>query len=380
MIKIIFLILFIPIFSCKSEQNISSEIETLKFTQVFEGVDLEKPVDFQNCGDDRIFVVEQKGKIQVINYQTQKSNLFLDISERVDDNGNEEGLLGLAFHPNFKTNGFVFVNYTAANPNRTVISRFSSKSEIFANPMSEFVILEIEQPYSNHNGGQITFGKDGFLYIGVGDGGSAGDPKNHGQNLETLLGTILRIDVDTTQKGKNYAIPADNPFVGNLKNYREEIFAYGLRNPWRFSFDSENGELWTGDVGQNTIEEVDIVGKGKNYGWRIQEGTECFNPSTNCNTLGLVQPIFEYNHEVGSSITGGFVYRGKKNYSLKGSYIFADFVSGIIWSLKFDDQNLPIVTEIFQTEKYISTFGVDKNQELYFCDWENGEIFKIEND
>lgn len=379
MIKFFLLILVLINTSCKSEDSNTSKIETLKFTQVFENVALEKPVDFQNCGDDRIFVVEQEGRIQVINSQTQESNLFLDISEKVDDNGNEEGLLGLAFHPNFKNNGFFFVNYTATNPDRTVISRFSVANEISANPQSEFVILEIEQPYSNHNGGQIAFGKDGFLYIGMGDGGSAGDPKNHGQNLETLLGAMLRIDVDTTQNGENYGIPADNPFVGNSENFREEIFAYGLRNPWRFSFDSESGTLWAGDVGQNAIEEVDILENGKNYGWRIQEGTKCFNPSTNCDTTGLVQPIVEYTHEVGRSITGGFVYRGEKINSLKGAYVYADFVSGIIWSLKFDSGNLPIVTEVFQTEKYISTFGVDQNQELYFCDWENGKIFKFES-
>lgn len=366
--------------SCKSEDSKTSKVESLNFKQVFENVSLVKPVDLQNCGDDRIFVVEQEGRIQVINSKTKESNLFLDISERIDDNGNEEGLLGLAFHPNFKENGFFFVNYTASNPERTVISRFTATSENLANSESELVILEIEQPYSNHNGGQIAFGKDGFLYIGMGDGGSAGDPKNHGQNLETLLGAMLRIDVDTTQNGKNYGIPSDNPFVGNTENFREEIFAYGLRNPWRFSFDSENGTLWAGDVGQNAIEEVDIIEKGKNYGWRIQEGSLCYNPSTNCDTTGLEQPIVEYNHEVGRSITGGFVYRGEEINSLQGSYFYADFVSGIIWSLKLDEENSPIVTELFQTEKYISTFGVDQNQELYFCDWENGKIFRIESE
>lgn len=380
MVKIFLLMVILLNSSCKSEDSKTSKVESLNFKQVFENVSLVKPVDLQNCGDDRIFVVEQEGRIQVINSKTKESNLFLDISERIDDNGNEEGLLGLAFHPNFKENGFFFVNYTASNPERTVISRFTATSENLANSESELVILEIEQPYSNHNGGQIAFGKDGFLYIGMGDGGSAGDPKNHGQNLETLLGAMLRIDVDTTQNGKNYGIPSDNPFVGNTENFREEIFAYGLRNPWRFSFDSENGTLWAGDVGQNAIEEVDIIEKGKNYGWRIQEGSLCYNPSTNCDTTGLEQPIVEYNHEVGRSITGGFVYRGEEINSLQGSYFYADFVSGIIWSLKLDEENSPIVTELFQTEKYISTFGVDQNQELYFCDWENGKIFRIESE
>ncbi len=229
----------------------------------------------------------------------------MDITNRVTSSGNEMGLLGLAFHPNFTNNGYFFVDYTASSPSRTVISRFKILNDT-VDTSDELIILEVAQPYSNHNGGQIRFGPDGYLYIALGDGGAGGDPQNNGQDRSTLLGSILRINIDKTTSSTNYDIPTDNPFVNNTSGYKEEIFAYGLRNPWRFSFD--NSTLWAGDVGQNSIEEIDIVESGKNYGWNVMEGSNCYNTNT-CNDTDLVYPVYEYSHSFGFSITGGFVYR-----------------------------------------------------------------------
>ncbi|MCH6234262.1 PQQ-dependent sugar dehydrogenase [Cognataquiflexum rubidum] len=344
----------------------------------------ERPVDFQNAGDNsnRTFIVEQRGVISVFpnDPTVTTKQVFLNIESKVKDQGNEEGLLGLAFHPNYETNGFFYVNYTAANPNRTVISRFQvSASNINqANPASELVLMEIAQPFSNHNGGQVAFGPDGFLYIAVGDGGSGGDPQNHGQNPKTLLGTILRIDVDSPSGSLNYSIPLDNPFViNNASGIRAEIYAYGLRNPWRFSFDTQNGRLWVGDVGQNRAEEIDIVTNGGNYGWRTMEGFECYNPANNCNQTGLQMPIVEYGRSNGDvSVTGGFVYRGTTLDELKGLYIYGDFVSGRIWTLNHANINNPINTELMKASFPIASFGVDQQNELYICGFD-GKIYKF---
>ncbi|MCL6259893.1 PQQ-dependent sugar dehydrogenase [Aquiflexum sp. TKW24L] len=344
----------------------------------------ERPVDFQNAGDNsnRTFIVEQRGVISVFpNDPTATTKqVFLNIESKVKDQGNEEGLLGLAFHPNYETNGFFYVNYTAANPNRTVISRFQvSASNINqANPASELVLMEIPQPFSNHNGGQVSFGPDGFLYIAVGDGGSGGDPQNHGQNPKTLLGTILRIDVNSPSGSLNYSITLDNPFViNNASGIRAEIYAYGLRNPWRFSFDTQNGRLWAGDVGQNRAEEIDIVTNGGNYGWRTMEGFECYNPANNCNQTGLLMPIVEYGHSNGDvSVTGGFVYRGATLDELKGLYVYGDFVSGRIWTLNHANIKNPINTELMKASFPIASFGVDQQNELYICGFD-GKIYKF---
>ena len=238
------------------------------------------------------------------------------------------------------------------------------------------MILEVPQPYGNHNGGQLAFGPDGFLYIALGDGGSGGDPHHHGQDRTTLLGSILRIDIDRTQGGKNYAVPHDNPFAGNTEGFREEIFAYGLRNPWRFSFDPQTKRLWAGDVGQDRpIEEIDIIEKGKNYGWNIMEGTLCYNPPSGCKTEGLEKPVWEYTRDDGRSITGGFVYRGKKVPALFGKYIYADFVSGRIWALEYNGKNPATNALIFHNPNlYISSFGTDRQNELYFCSFD-GRIY-----
>ena len=285
---------------------------------------------------NRLFVIEQAGVIRVFN-NTQNatgSSVFLDISSRVLYGG-EQGLLGLAFHPNYSQNGYFYVDYVADNPRRTIIARYTvSDDENVADQNSEQIILEISQPFSNHKGGQLAFGPDGYLYIGMGDGGSAGDPMGNGQSLTTLLGKILRIDVNTPSEGRSYGIPNDNPYFGNTLGYREEIYAYGFRNPWRFSFDSATGALWVGDVGQNTLEEIDIVEKGKNYGWNIMEGTLCFDPAVDCNQTGLTLPVWNYTRDQGTTIIGGYVYHGSALPSLDGAYVYGDFGSGRIWALR----------------------------------------------
>lgn len=342
----------------------------------------DRPVDFQISpdGSGRIFIVEQSGTVRLVRGRAEeaKISLFLDIKDRVDYDENEQGLLGLAFHPDFKTNGYFFVNYNAANPRRTVIARFKALPENpdQADPSSEQVILEIPQPYSNHKGGQLVFGPDGFLYIALGDGGSAGDPQGNGQSLGTLLGKILRIDVNRQEGGRPYAIPADNPFAGNNKGIQPEIYAYGLRNPWRFSFD-ESGRLWAADVGQDSYEEIDLIEKGKNYGWNIMEGSRCFSPALECRQEGLEMPVVDYDRELGRCVTGGFVYRGSLFPWLKGRYVYADFLSGRIWALQETEPGHFEPEEIARVDLHIASFGVDEDGELYTCMLDGG-IFRLE--
>jgi glucose/arabinose dehydrogenase len=304
--------------------------------------------------------------------------VFLDIRDRVQSEATEQGLLGLAFHPNFAENGFFYVDYTAGNPLHTVISRYSAPqgNSNQADKNSEQVLLEILQPYDNHNGGQLAFGPDGYLYIAMGDGGGAGDPQGNGQSLSTLLGKILRIDVNSTSGNLAYGIPNDNPFVGNSKGYQEEIYAYGLRNPWRFSFDPETGWLWAADVGQNRVEEVDIIEKGENYGWNIMEGNLCYSPPQNCNQIGLQLPTWTYGRDQGVSVTGGFVYRGSVMKGLTGWYIYGDFGSGRIWALQHDGVNAPVNKELVKTDLNIASFGLDEENEQYVCDFK-GKIYKL---
>ena len=361
-------------FHCSQAQDaLEPAFPALKFT---------RPVDLQSArdGTNRLFVVEQAGLIRVFDNRldVQQAETFLDIEERVRDNGNEEGLLGLAFHPSYPENGVFFVDYTASNPRRTVISRFSvsPNNPNQADPSSEKIILEIEQPYGNHNGGQIAFGPDGYLYIAMGDGGSGGDPLRNGQNPNTLLGALLRIDIDREEAGKNYAIPPDNPFAGQADRYREEVYAYGLRNPWRFSFDAETGTLWTGDVGQNDYEEIDIITKGGNYGWNIREATHCFDPAMNCPEEGLEPPIVEYGRNKGGSVTGGYVYRGSRIPAYFGRYFFADYASGRIWYVNYNGTDVTEHVELADTNLNISSFGVDQANELYICAFD-GLIYRL---
>lgn len=377
------LLIFFTSNSCTQSNGNENSLGTYRAVEAFPNLSFTRPVDFQHASDNsnRIFIVEQAGVISVFPKQTAAAakKIFLDIQSKVEDSGNEEGLLGLAFHPNYETNGYFYVNYTATNPNRTIISRFtvSSNDPDQADSASELVILEFAQPYSNHNGGQVSFGPDGYLYIAVGDGGSGGDPHGNGQSRATLLGKILRIDVNNQTNGNQYAIPADNPFANNTNGYRKEIYCYGMRNPWRFSFDPVNSRLWTGDVGQNAYEEIDIIEKGGNYGWNVMEGKHCYEPSSGCNTSGLKMPIWEYGRDQGISVTGGFVYRGPTLTELTGKYIYADFGSGKIWVLNYSNMSKPVNSELLEAGFSISSFGVDQNNELYLCGFDD-KIYRLE--
>lgn len=355
-----------------------------QFENAFPNLTFVDPVGIHHSGDgtNRIFVVEQEGRIKVFNNDsnTSISQTFLDIRSIVDQDGGytEEGLLGLAFHPNYEQNGYFYVNYTDYNPKRNVIARYSVDPD---NPneadyFSSEILLEVNQPYNNHNGGQMEFGNDGYLYISFGDGGSSGDPQNNGQDLSTLLSTIVRIDVNNQSNNMNYSIPFDNPFIDN-QGARPEIFAYGLRNVWRFSFDSETNLLWAADVGQNEWEEIDIIHPGLNYGWNEMEASHCYPPGSNCNPDQFELPVWEYALYVDGvcSVTGGYVYRGNNIYTLRGKYIYGDWCTGDIWALYTNNNQNYINEEIIRTDINITSFGVDEYNELYFCG--NQRIFKL---
>ncbi len=353
---------------------------------------LEEPVAITHAGDGsrRLFVLEQEGRIRVIDKGKLKERPLLDISGRINAGG-ERGLLGIAFHPKFRQSGLLYLNYTAKRPElKTFISEFSFKGSTI-DEKSERKLLTIDQPWGNHNGGQLAFGPDGYLYIGVGDGGSANDPQNNGQNLNTLLGSILRIDVNKKENGKPYAIPKDNPFI-NKANARPEIYAYGLRNPWRFSFDRHTGQLYAADVGQDEVEEIDIIEKGKNYGWRIMEGPQCTpGVKRDCDKKGYTLPIYSYTHEVGRSITGGYVYRGKAIPELCGTYLYGDFVNQAIWGLRYKDGKvvahktlydpkslLSLAIDYFRDDGLlISTFGEGEDGEVYVGAYQSGVVYRV---
>jgi len=350
----------------------------------------DKPVHLTHVPGDntRLFIVEQHtGLIRIIKTGTVLEQPFLDIGSLISRNF-EQGLLSLAFHPDYENNGYFYVNYTNTAGD-LVIARYSvSANPDSADPASRFVLLTIEEPEVNHNGGTLLFGpNDGYLYIGVGDGGGGGDVHGtigNGQDSTTLLGSILRIDVDG---GTPYAIPPDNPFVG--RSGKDEIWAYGLRNPWRMSFDRETGDLYIGDVGQAQWEEInfqpDTSSGGENYGWRLMEGNHCYNPSVNCDPGGLIYPITEYSHSFGCSVTGGIVYRGCRIPDLRGTYFYSDWCNGRIWSFRYDGNNLTDSTE--KTSELdpdgdlsignISSFGEDAQGELYILDFSDGEIYKL---
>jgi glucose/arabinose dehydrogenase len=359
---------------------IAQEIDIELFASGFNS-----PTSIKHAGDDRLFVVEQDGVIKIINADGSVNQTpFLDIDDRVINTGNERGLLGLAFHPNYSSNGFFFVNYIN-NSGNTVVSRFvaSPPDGNIADPSTETIFLTINQPYSNHNGGDLAFGSDGYLYISTGDGGSAGDPENRSQNLNTLLGKMLRIDINSSEGGNNYSIPSDNPFVGN-SNALDEIWAYGLRNPWRFSFDSETNDLWIGDVGQGNIEEINMAAStegGLNYGWRCYEGNSVYNNSGCPNMSTLTFPVAQYTHSGSGafkcSITGGYVYRGSIYTSLIGKYLFADYCSDEIGVLSFNGS----IWEIDFSQQFSgngwTTFGEALDGELYITGRDSGNIYHI---
>jgi glucose/arabinose dehydrogenase len=347
------------------------------------------PLDLQQPGDGtgRLFVVEQGGRIQIIQSNgTRAGTPFLDVTGRAGFvSGGETGLLGLAFHPQYAQNRRFFVNYTRTMGGQlqSVIAEFtaSAANTNFADAGTETILFILDQPFSNHNGGGLAFGQDGFLYIAFGDGGSGGDPQCNAQNINVLLGKILRIDVDSPRAaGLNYAIPQSNPFVN--QNGREEIWLYGLRNPFRFSFDSANGNLWIGDVGQDTYEEVDLLTPnqgGANMGWNIREGTHAF-PGTTCSQTGdtLTDPIYDYDHSAGDeTVIGGHVYHGQKISALAGIYVFGDFISGRLWTLT---ESGPIWTRtllLSTAANDLSAIGQDQNGELYVVRYLSGMIERL---
>jgi glucose/arabinose dehydrogenase len=342
---------------------------------------LSRPVDLSGPQEvPGIFVLEQAGVIRMIQDGVILPEPFLDIRDRVGSGGNEQGLLGIAFHPQFIENGYFYVNYTDKQGN-TVIARFSAIQEnnpnLKADPASESILLQVDQPYANHNGGQMVFGPDGYLWIGLGDGGGQGDPNGNSQSNQTLLGKILRIDVDHESP---YVIPPDNPYAngGGLP----EIWAIGLRNPWRFSFDRLTGDLFIGDVGQNSLEEIDhlpagYVSKPVNFGWNRREGSHPYSDQANADITGLIDPIFDYGHDSGCSVTGGFVYRGKDLPDFQGVYLFGDYCSGLIWGSVPNGENSWDTKILFSTGYRISSFGEDQNGELYLLDL-NGSIYRLE--
>jgi glucose/arabinose dehydrogenase len=332
--------------------------------------ELYRPVFLTHAGDDRLFIVDQPGRIHIFQDGALLPEPFLDLEAIVDDRGNEEGLLGLAFHPDYAENGYFFLNYTAPDSS-TRIARYqvSAEDPNLADPDSAVEVLRVEQPYDNHNGGMLAFGPDGYLYIGLGDGGSAGDPLDSGQTMDALLGKMLRLDVNTLP----YLIPADNPYAES-GNTSPEIWASGLRNPWRYSFDRATGDLFIADVGQNWIEEInfqpaDSAG-GENYGWRFFEGSNNFlNPPGDKSRFSF--PIAQYTHDSGCSVTGGYVYRGAALPELDGLYFYGDYCSGVIWTLAPRGENDWKSQVWMRTNFEIASFGEDAAGELYLLSYGN---------
>ncbi len=328
-------------------------------------------------GDPRLFIVEQAGRIRIIANGKLSSTPFLDIAGKIKSGG-EQGLLSVAFHPNYANNGFLYVNYTDKGGDTRIERYRVASNPDRADPDSAKLLLKIEQPYANHNGGLNLFGPDGMLYIGMGDGGAAGDPHGNGQNLKTLLGKMLRIDVN---KGDPYAIPSDNPFIGR-KDARGEIWASGLRNPWRYAFDRKESLLYIADVGQNKIEEINAVPaaqQGLNYGWNILEGSSCFSLlfSPSCNKSGLVLPVLEYDHDQGCSVIGGFVYRGLAMPELAGHYFYSDYCTGFLKSFKYADGKLTEQRDWKVGEiGNVLSFGEDAAGELYILT-AKGSVYRI---
>jgi glucose/arabinose dehydrogenase len=338
---------------------------------------LSSPVDLQmpDDGSGRFFVVEQAGTIRIISGGAVQAGNFLDIHTKVTAGG-ELGLLGVTFHPNYSSDGRFFVNYTRTSGGQlqSVIAEYSvSSNPNQADAGSERILLTVNQPDVNHKAGQLAFGPDGLLYFTFGDGGGTGDPSSNGQNLFTRLGKMLRIDVDSTPDvGLQYKVPPDNPFVGG--GGLPEIYAYGFRNPWRFSFDNSTGRLFCDDVGQSAVEEIDLVTKGGNFGWKTMEGSQCFSPSSGCNMTGLISPIAEYSHSEGQAVIGGYVYKGTQIPELANHYIFGD-LNGKIFDLR-ENPSSWTRSQLLSTGRTISSFGRDANGEIYVVDL-SGSILKL---
>ncbi len=385
------LLCFVPITaSCVKDDarvHIAEGLPKVKLSVAYPGLKFERPLWFGHDGVDKdiVYVVEQAGRIYRFENKAEAASalMFLDISDKVFSNKsrgghNEEGLLALAFHPKFKENGYFYVNYNAgtARSRRSVLSRFTldKKDKAIADPASEKVIWEFEKPYGNHNGCCLLFDKEGMLLASYGDGGAAHDPHDHGQNLKVWFAKILRIDVDKEENGKPYGIPKDNPFL-KREGARPEIWAYGLRNAWRMSWDGD--DLWVGDVGQNNWEWVVIAKKGGNYGWSLKEGTHEFKKGNPVDEI--TPPIVEYSHKEGQSITGGYVYRGAMQKALVGYYFYADYQSGRLWALKYANNKLEQNGEVLEKPMWgIASFGVDADNELYACTFNGGRIMRVE--
>jgi len=358
----------------------TSDWPDLVLREVITGLD--QPVHVTHAGDGsgRLFLVEKPGRIKIAQNGTPLEEPFLDITRRVKSSGNEQGLLSVAFPPDYTNKGHFYVNYTRETDGATVIARYRiTENANIANPDSEEILLTIPQPYENHNGGQIAFGPDGYLYIGMGDGGSSGDPEERAQAPGDLLGKLLRIDVESG--ATPYAIPPTNPYT-QTTSYRPEIWALGLRNPWRFSFDRATGNLYTADVGQNRYEEVHVQPAagtgGENYGWDIMEGLHCYEPSEGCDQSGLTLPVVEYAHQQGNcSVTGGFVYRGPGVPRMQGIYFYGDYCTGFIWGLRpngatWENQ---LLADTVLTR--LTSFGEDEVGNLYATDLNTGSVYRL---
>ena len=357
-----------------SQQDDSTEINDsgVELDIAFPEIEVSNLIYLTTPNDEsgRIFVATREGIIFYIEKDSNNISLFIDIREKIDQElTGERGLLGFTFDQNYIDNGYFYIYYIDFDGN-SVISRFKDTKNIESIFNTELKILQVDQPYSNHNGGSILIGPDGYLYIALGDGGSGGDPFLNGQNGNTLLGSILRIDVSRTSEDNRYQIPNDNPFIDN-DNFKDEIWAYGLRNPWRMSFDMKTGKLFVGDVGQDNFEEINIIEKGGNYGWNIMEGNSCFNNEI-CNKENLIMPIIEYSHSEGCSVTGGYVYHGRIE-SLKNKYIFSDFCSGNIWTIDLSNNEYE-KERLLKGPFQISSLGQDENGEVYILSFD-GRIY-----
>ena len=365
-----------------SELTWSANTTGVVLESAFPNLSFQRPVALlQAPGDDsRWFVVEQNGRVMVFTNDPQvtQATVFIDIRDRVDADFSEAGLLSMAFHPNFAVNQQVYLSYTRSGTLEedvalvSVLSRFLSADQGHTlDPASEIVMGSLRQPATNHQGGGIAFGPDGYLYIALGDGGPGNDPFNKGQNTYSPFGAILRVDLDSAFP---YAVPPDNPLVegGGIR----EIYAWGFRNPWRWSFDRATGELWVGDVGQNQWEEINLVQKGGNYGWRVREGAHCFQTG-NCDTTGLIDPVVEYSHAEGCSVTGGYVYRGALMPFLQGTYIYGDFCSGRIWGLNHDTTGVVENRVLLDSFINISSFSEGHDGEIYVLNYSGGGIYRL---
>lgn len=380
---------------------VAAALPQVKLEPVFPALTLNRPVWMSEApdGSGRCFIVEQDGRIVIVPKGSDGAAPmeFFNITDRKPHQGNEEGLLSLAFHPQFKTNGLFYVYYTQHDPRRSIVSEFkvSATDSNRADLASERVLLEIPEPYENHNGGEVAFGPDGYFYISLGDGGAGGDPHNNAQNCASLLGKFLRIDVNSrSYVGRDhhelaYGIPSDNPLVNEPTQYgvRHEIWAYGMRNAWRYSWDRQTGMLWAGDVGQDLWEEVDIIVKGGNYGWNVREGLHHFKPGP--EGAQYIDPVIEYphnpnllpgskypNHGIGLSITGGYVYRGQKYPALDGVYVYADFALGTISGLRYADGHMTEYGTLLEQPKNIASFAEDNAGELYVLAFD-GKVYAV---